>query len=364
MAAPAPVTVPLNVSGVVTFTTTPIPAQIAVVQQAVPVESTSISFASPTTAGNCVVVIIAIYDNGGSTPTVTGVTLGGSADNFVSAAGAAVGVAGLFIWVDPKCAGGQTAIVVSGTNLAFPLSIGAVFAYEVSGLLSASVVDKISTGTGTSQTTSTSGATAATTVPNEIWFGGAVNASNPITGPASPWINQAPGFNSQAPGAVAGYQVVTSTGTATYAATSGADTNWAAAVVTLKGSTTIAGAGTAKIGPISQRELWYPQVISVSASSAVNQASCKTYAGADTSQPNFVWQTANGSTGDTTANIAGPGLAAINLPGRVIRCGEYIWAVWTAGDAGAQGRLNIQGMRVMNSGGPPGWEHHRTRKLG
>lgn len=115
------------------------------------------------------------------------------------------------------------------------------------------------------------------------------------------------------------------------------------AVVTFNGS----GNGTASIGPRNQREVWSPAVVSVSASSSVAEAGCKIYAGFDASQPDFIDQTLSGSTGDSTANIAG----------KTVQCNEQVFAVWAGGDAGAQGRMTVQGTKVINSGGAPGWVH-------
>ncbi len=356
----APITVPLNVSAVVTFSSTLVAAPIGIVQQAAPVGAgtLSISLPNPTTAGNCVVVIFEIF-TGGGVPSISGVTLGGVADNFAATVTKEyTGVSDdtlTAIWVDEGCAGGQTAIVVSGSNLNSPVVSG-LYAYEVSGLVTTSVVDKTSSNATTTVGAWTSNATATTSQPSEIWFGGCCYTS---AGPASPWINN---ISLAGNGCVAGYQIVSTQAAATYANGSGGSTQYCACVVTLKGAQSITGIGTAQIGPRNQRELWYPQVLSVSASSAIQNATCYTYAGPDTTQPNFVWSTKNGSSGDSTASIAGPGLTAVNLPGRVIHCGEYVFAVWAGGDAGAQGRLNIQGMKVMNSGGPPGWTHARTRR--
>lgn len=107
------------------------------------------------------------------------------------------------------------------------------------------------------------------------------------------------------------------------------------AVVTLNGS----GNGTAKIGPIGMREHWSPTVVSVKTNQAsiTNEAACKIYAGPDTSDSNFVGGTLSGSTGDSTDNITG----------QQVDCGEYVFAVWTGGDAGAQGTLNVSGTKTL-----------------
>ena len=111
------------------------------------------------------------------------------------------------------------------------------------------------------------------------------------------------------------------------------------AVVTLNG----AGNGTAQLGPRSARETWQPQVVSVrtnqAAGTVVNEAECKIYAGPDTSDPWFVDGTLSGSTGDSTSNVAG----------QEVDCGEYVFAVWTGGDAGAQGRVSVQGSKEISN---------------
>lgn len=106
------------------------------------------------------------------------------------------------------------------------------------------------------------------------------------------------------------------------------------AAVTLNSS----GNGTAKLGPVSLRESWTPEVVSVSTNQApgtvTNEAQCQVFLGEDTSQPNYVGGTLSGSTGDSTDNVTGP-----------VTCGQYIFAVWTGGDKGAQGQLNVLGTK-------------------
>lgn len=107
--------------------------------------------------------------------------------------------------------------------------------------------------------------------------------------------------------------------------------------VTLDGS----GDGTAQLGPTSPGELWLPSVISVGtdqlSSAITNEAQCKVYCGAVVSQPNFVDGTLSGSTGDSTGNAAG----------QQIHPGQYVWAVWSGGDAGVQATVQVQGTRQV-----------------
>ena len=181
-----------------------------------------------TTAGNCLVVCVDSF--GGSTQSVTGITLGGSAGNFsqLIAVGGAASLPFSAIWADPNCAGGQTSVVISGTGLSLISGDGGVVIYEISGLASSSVLDQSSSGTTASGTTFSSGTSGTTALANEIYVGTA-DGSPTMAGPSSPWTNTVNGGNA----AVSGYQIVSATGTATYAGTSGSGTT-SAAVVTLK----------------------------------------------------------------------------------------------------------------------------------
>jgi hypothetical protein len=347
----APVTVPLNVSAVATLTNAGATAQVPIsVRQLVIIpDALTGSFPLPTIAGNCVVVVVNTANAASAVPSITGVTLGGTADNFkngstgISTVGADNALAG--IWVDNNCKGGATAIAVTGVNLTMTSDLG-ITIMEIGGLLTVSPVDQISNAAATGTSTPTSGTTPATTVVNEIWIA-AISAVAALTFPASPpWTN----FEYEAGGeAGGGYQIVNATGTATYL-TGGPEACWAGAIITLKG---ITGAATAQIGPVNKRETWYPESISVSVSTAVNQATCNIYAGPDTSQANFIDSTPQGSSGFTTYPTAN----------RIVRAGEYVFAIWTGGDVGSQARVNIQGTKTLGSGGAPGWQHVRTRAL-
>lgn len=203
--------------------------------------TTSLSVTIPsTTAGNTLVVCVMSYSFTAQ-GSVSGITLGGSAGNFsqLCAAHETNGTfwSDTFIWADPNCAGSQTAIVVSGTNLTIT-SGGLVVVYEVSGLGTA-VLDVSSTGNGNSASYS-SGTTGTTATASEFWVG-AVGAGNFITKPGSPWTDSGGGVSE----AASGYQIVSSTGTATYSGTLTSNP-WSAAVVTLRAqpNTTTTGAMT------------------------------------------------------------------------------------------------------------------------
>jgi hypothetical protein len=95
------------------------------------------------------------------------------------------------------------------------------------------------------------------------------------------------------------------------------------------------GGGIAKVGPLSTRETWHPETVEVSANAnPISESQCIIYVGNDRSAQNQRDATTFGSSGDKTSRVGG-----------ALRTGEYIWAVWTSGDAGAQGLLIVKGMK-------------------
>ena len=191
---------------------------------------------SATTAGNCLVVA-SEASQGAANPTITGITLGGAADHFAQLAivgDPTASVAFVEIWADPNCAGGQTSVVV--TYSVNPPGTACVWVYEFSGIASSGILDKSSTAfTGSTQATWDSGATPTTTQASELWFGANAGFSTTTTGPSSPWNNSSV-LTSGARNLIAGYQIVSSTGTADYSGTYSPNSYETAAVVTLKGA--------------------------------------------------------------------------------------------------------------------------------
>lgn len=102
------------------------------------------------------------------------------------------------------------------------------------------------------------------------------------------------------------------------------------AVVTLNGS----GGGTAKVGPLSAREVWYPDNVAISITGATKQATANLFKGPDTTQSNFR---------DISTFGSGDSSGACNAD--TVRCGDYIWVVWTGGDAGKQAILTVTGLK-------------------
>lgn len=200
----------------------------------------SVTLTSPTTAGNCLIVC----SSGNSSvtdPVVTGVTLGGSADHFAPVA--TVGNSGTDFaltsqWADPGCAGGQTAVSVAFSSSGTPVLDVTVM--EWSGLATSSVVDKTASQVNSSGATSwSSTATATTTQASEVAIGcvGGFNGSGigTITGPSSPWTNLAQETSGGGSyGLRTGWQVLSSTGTPSYAGTFAASSDYAAVIATYK----------------------------------------------------------------------------------------------------------------------------------
>lgn len=100
------------------------------------------------------------------------------------------------------------------------------------------------------------------------------------------------------------------------------------------------GAGTVKLGPISAREVWNPDTASVKTNQApgtvVNEATVNLYVGNAASQQYFRDLTFTGSSGDVSDKVAGD-----------LKCGSYIFAVWTGGDAGVQAMLMVSGTKEI-----------------
>lgn len=97
------------------------------------------------------------------------------------------------------------------------------------------------------------------------------------------------------------------------------------------------GNGTVKLGPVSAKERWYPTVTSVKVSTNTNEAVAKTYSGDAVKDQNFVDGTFSGSSGDASDRISG----------QEITFGNWIWNVWTGGDANAVATLVVYGEKEI-----------------
>lgn len=234
---------------------------ITVVQSALISGSSSGDFTYPTTAGNTLVVLISAYATTGTTITTTGVTLGASADHFTQLAASQSPYASsqteyVAAWIDPSCAGGQTAISAAVVNGQF----GGVIAYEVAGLGPAPMLDVFAANSAGTGTAVTSGTTAPTASASEIWFGAtSTYSAQSSIGPG--YSNQFLRSGTDIYGA-GGYQIPGAVGTTSYTATQAASGPWAALVVTIAGSAA-AGASPAP-GPAWRRHFRHRQQPAVS----------------------------------------------------------------------------------------------------
>jgi hypothetical protein len=190
----------------------------------------TLTLAAGTTAGNCLVNYIG-EAQGTTNPVVSGITLGGSAGNYVAAKKAINNAdANAEIWVNWNCAGSQTAIVVTFTAGTGISQGNEGWAEEWSAILATSnPVDKTNGGNGSSAAP-TSGSTGTLTQPNEVVVGCICSLAS-ITGPSTPWTNQAQ-VTAGGSNLVAGHQVVTATTAQTYSGTT-ASAVWGAVVVSL-----------------------------------------------------------------------------------------------------------------------------------
>jgi hypothetical protein len=295
------------------------------------------SLPNPTKAGNCVVVIITGFNTtSGKVPSVSGVTLGGAADHFEAGTTAVTGFidAAYMLastWVDYNCAGGQTAIAVSGTNLSVNASTGIIL-YEVSGVIQTNPVDQTATGVQTGSAGNiAAGPTPTTSAPNEAWFVAVATAATVAQGGA-PWTMTA--LNTV--GCGGGYQLVSSTGTASYTGGSGTGVSWAAAIVTLKGVAPSfalpSGQGIVSVGPQGLGNVWYPAQATISTTSGVNDNSLfSLYLGPAGVPVTLVGQAFPGGTG--TLAVAVPSMTP----------GQYLIGVWTGGNPGDLASINVIG---------------------
>lgn len=219
------------------------PSLVQVAANAASATSVTVTLGSPTTGGNCLVALIGTSaDTTNGSP--SGITLGGSAGNWAQSAlqgtsGDHAIVAG---WADPSCANGQTSVVASFTGGSGDHLFAWIF--EFSGLTG--TVDVSSGGANTFAASWTSGTTAATAQASEVAFGitcGASNGTNGtaggLVGPSSPWVVEAEQSLTGASHekcALAGYQILSSTGTVTYSGTASPTNTNDTVVFTLKAS--------------------------------------------------------------------------------------------------------------------------------
>lgn len=105
-----------------------------------------------------------------------------------------------------------------------------------------------------------------------------------------------------------------------------------AVTATLDGS----GNGTASIGPLTAREVWYLTQVACSVSSKVAEATFAVYVGDRVYPGGLRDQSFSGSSGDSTDRVSDP-----------IRSGWKIWGVWSGGDPGATATMSLTGTKEI-----------------
>jgi len=155
----------------------------------------AITLDNPTTAGNSLIIVVAVSGTS-SSPSISTPTLGGAADNFVrdfTAGDPATDASVNETWRDQPCTGGQTAVSIAFTGGAGTFAIFATV-YECDDL-AASPFDKTASSVNSGSTSWSSTATATTSQASERCFGSVFGTNAPagvtVTGPSSPWVNQA-----------------------------------------------------------------------------------------------------------------------------------------------------------------------------
>jgi hypothetical protein len=299
----------------------------------------TVTLSKATTAGNCLVCCLT---SGASTdsPTISGITLGGVADNWAAAAsgGGGAGVEYAAIWIDPNCKGGQTSVVITLTGGSGSGGVGA-YVFEVPSLLT-SPLDAAPAGVTGSGTAFTTNATGTLAQPSEIAFAvvGAPSGAAPIIPPGSPWQEQTAigvaGFLTM----TAAYQVVTTAGSLIYNGTLAASSTWAACIITLKISplgVTLGGAQLS-LGP-GYLTRWYPNQVNVAtAAGASDTATCTGYLNV-IGQGGFLFQSYAG--GGDQIGLAVPEM----LPG------DLMHILWTGSKPGIAAQAVLIGTQAVPS---------------
>jgi hypothetical protein len=103
-----------------------------------------------------------------------------------------------------------------------------------------------------------------------------------------------------------------------------------AAFVTLDAS----GNGTARVGPNAHGVVWKPSRVAIKTSSAVLSPVCQLFIGNTATSENFIDGTFTGQQNATDSVV-----------GQELRLRQYVWAVWTGGDVGAQATLTVTGSK-------------------
>jgi hypothetical protein len=96
------------------------------------------------------------------------------------------------------------------------------------------------------------------------------------------------------------------------------------------------GSASARLGPLSAREVWRPETATVGlipgSAAPTNEATCViSFGDLQTKRP--LDSCIDGSSGDSTGRVSSV----------TPKVGQYIWADWTGGDAGVTFQLTVTG---------------------
>lgn len=221
--------------------------------------SGTITLPGNTGAGNCLVVLVSVFGTSAN-PSVESVTIGGAADHFAQAGDeiTAAAAPGCYAWIDEDCAVEATAVSVTLTGGGG--TIGAtVTVMEWLNIATSAAVDQSAGGDSSSAgSTFSTGNTLPTSQPEEVLVGMAAtfgySFSPPsIAGPTTGFTDLATqnlNVGSNSISTVAGYEIVSATGMASYSGTiSGAGHGYNALILTLKAAAaTQAGGGGSSAG--------------------------------------------------------------------------------------------------------------------
>jgi hypothetical protein len=302
---------------------------------------------APTTAGNCLAVCFG-SGSSASNPQVTGITLGGSADNWQAAATAYANAdVNAAIWIDPDCAGGQSAVVITCAGSGSQPGL-ACWVFEIPGV-TASPLDAHPAGVNGASSPWSSASTGPLAQAGEIAIGcaacfGSVNA---LTGPAAPWTGEAVQRVTGTVSLIAGYQLTPSAAALAYAGTlTGTDAiRYGTCIATLKGAAVSPGAlpageGIVTVGPQALGTIWYPTQVTISTSSGVS----------DNSEFN-VYMGPNGVPNVLVGTLFPGGSGTVPLAVPSMSPGQYLIGIWTGGKAGDVCSMNVLGtMDALTTG--------------
>lgn len=96
------------------------------------------------------------------------------------------------------------------------------------------------------------------------------------------------------------------------------------------------GNGFVSLGPLSARETWWIDTVSVSVLTNTSEAQARVYVGDRIDATNYVGGTLTGSTGDTTDTVPSP-----------VKAGHKVWIQWSGGDANSIATAVVTGRREV-----------------